>query len=181
MFFNVILKQNTSYFMLLKECFGCKWNKNQLFIIYFTRNAIIFITKGDRFVKPPHSESIPKFFLETLEPMITQKSWEKVRKNDFFSSGQIRMTFWETELRGNWLFSIQSGTGGGNSSAMSDQKIECCSLRRSQNFIFASFLDNIKLLDIKRSVNMKFLPNFWKSANRQERDPSFAVQVWTVA
>lgn len=83
-FFNVTLKQNTSYFMLLKECFGCKWNKNQLFIIYFTRNAIIFITKGDRFIKPPHSESIPKFFLEIPEPMIIQKSWEKVRKNDLF-------------------------------------------------------------------------------------------------
>lgn len=83
-FFNVILKQNSSYFRLLKECFGSKWNKYQLFIIYFTRNAIIFITKDDRFVKPPHSESIPKFFLETLEPMVTKKSWKKVRKNDLF-------------------------------------------------------------------------------------------------
>ena len=180
-FFNVILKQNSSYFMLLKECFGCKWNKYQLFIIYFTRNAIIFITKGDRFIKPPHSESIPKFFLEIPEPMIIQKSWEKVRKNDLFSSGQIRMTFWETDLKGNWLFSIQSGTGEEKSSATSDQQIECCSLRRSQNFFFASLLDIIKLLDIKRCSNMKFLPNFWKSANRQERDPSYAVQVWTVA
>ena len=58
--------------------------KYQHFIIYFTRNMIIFFAKDDRFVKPPHSESIAKFLLEIPEPTTTQKNREKVRKSNIF-------------------------------------------------------------------------------------------------